>query len=79
MSERSVRVYSTALCAPCEALKADLRARGVDFTVFDPMMDEDAADFLEDRNIRTTPVMVVGEEIHVGYDPAQVAAIFDSR
>ncbi len=63
---REVIVYSTPICAPCEALKRYLRERGVEFTVKDLMMDEDAALFLEDRNIRTTPVLQVDGEILSG-------------
>ena len=63
---REVIVYSTALCAPCEALKRYLRSRGVAFTVKDPMMDEDVALFLEDRQIHTTPVLEVDGEILAG-------------
>lgn len=63
---REVIVYSTPICAPCEALKRYLRSRGVEFTVKDLMMDEDAALFLEDRNIRTTPVLQVDGELLAG-------------
>lgn len=72
MSSGDVVVYSTVFCAPCERLKAHLSARGVAFAVKDPMMDEDAADFLESRDIRTTPVLVVGDEVVVGFDMARV-------
>ncbi len=61
-----VTVYVTPLCGPCERLKDYLRSQGVAFTVRDLMMDEEAATFLEGRNIRTTPVLQVGDEILAG-------------
>lgn len=70
---REVVVYSTPLCAPCERLKAYLRAKGVAFTVRDVMVDEEAAMFLESRNICSTPVLAIDDEIIVGFDPERIA------
>lgn len=69
----TVTVYSTPLCAPCERLKAYLRNKGVEFTVKDVMIDEDAAMFLEERNIRSTPVLAVDDEIILGFDLKRIA------
>ena len=74
--EFEVRVYSTVMCQPCEALKADLHKAGIPFKVFDPMLDEDAADFLDERSIRTTPVLTVGEDIYIHYHADLVADLF---
>ncbi len=69
-------VYSSPLCAPCERMKAWLRERGHDFVVRDVMMDEEAGELLEERDIRTTPVLQVGEQFIVGFDlPAIEAAL----
>ena len=54
-----VIVYSTPLCAPCEALKRHLTARGVSLVTKDLMMDEYAAEFVEGRGIRTSPVLEI--------------------
>ena len=70
---REVVVYSTPLCIPCERLKAYLRERGVQFTVRDLLMDEEAADLLAERGIRTTPVLQVDDEFVVGFQPEKVA------
>jgi glutaredoxin-like protein NrdH len=69
---RNVVVYSTPLCAPCEHLKQYLRSRGVSFVVRDIMMDEEAAIFLEDRGIRSTPVLAVDDALVVGFDRKRV-------
>lgn len=67
MVARNVIVYSSPLCAPCERMKEYLRSRGVAFKVVDVMIDEDAAEFLESRNIRSTPVLSVDGELVVGF------------
>ncbi len=64
--DTEVVLYVTPLCAPCDRLKAYLRSRGVAFAVKDLMMDEEAAEFLESRNIRSSPVLRVGEHILAG-------------
>ncbi len=77
--ERKATVFSSPLCAPCERLKAYLRARGVEFIVRDVMMDEDAALWLEDRNIRSTPVLLLDGELIVGFDPGRIDRLLEAR
>jgi glutaredoxin len=64
--QRTVIVYSTPLCAPCEALKSYLKAHGVPFTAKDLLMDEAAADKLAALNIRSSPALEVDGEILAG-------------
>ncbi len=63
---REVIVYTTPLCPPCDRLKAYLRSRGVAFRVADLMMEPEAAEELERRNIRATPVLRVDGKILAG-------------
>ena len=63
---RNVIVYSTPLCAPCEALKSYLKEHGVAFTATDLLMDEAAADKLAALNIRSSPALEVDGEILAG-------------
>lgn len=65
-----ITVYSSPLCGPCERMKAWLTERGHDFIVRDVMMDEEAGELLERRDIRTTPVLQVGDTFVVGFDVA---------
>ena len=73
----NVTVYSTPLCAPCEQLKSYLRDRGVEFTAKDLMMDEDAAEFIDSKNIRTSPVLQVDDALLHGQElePAKIDAL----
>lgn len=77
--EAKVTVFSTPLCAPCERLKQYLRARGVDFVVRDVMVDEEAAELLESRGIRSTPALMVDDEILIGFEPERIDQLLDGR
>ena len=69
-----VIVYSTPLCAPCEQLKAYLKAHDVAFRVIDLLMDEAAAEKLEALNIRSSPALEIDGEILAGreLEPAKI-------
>lgn len=66
MAAASVTVYSTPLCAPCERLKLYLKTQGVPFEARDLMMDEEAAEKIEDLGIRSSPVLEVDGEFYSG-------------
>tara|TARA_Y100000588_G_C13981448_1_gene807393 strand:- start:166 stop:408 length:243 start_codon:yes stop_codon:yes gene_type:complete len=72
-----VTVFSTPLCAPCEQLKSYLRDRGVEFTSKDLMMDDDAAEFIDSKNIRTSPVLQVDDTLLHGQElePSRIDAL----
>ena len=72
-----VTVFSTPLCAPCEQLKSYLRDRGVEFSSKDLMMDEDAAEFIDSKNIRTSPVLQVDDTLLHGQElePSRIDAL----
>ena len=61
-----VTVYTTPFCTPCEQLKRYLSDQGVAFRVRDLMMDEEAQERLERRNIRSTPALEIDGEIYAG-------------
>ncbi len=63
---REIIVYSTPLCTPCEQLKRFLKANGIAFINKDLMMDADAAELIEDQNIRTSPVLGVNGTFYAG-------------
>lgn len=61
-------VFSSPLCGPCERMKGWLAERDYPFVVRDVMMDEAAGELLESHDIRTTPVLQVGDRFVVGFD-----------
>jgi glutaredoxin-like protein NrdH len=70
-------VYSTPFCAPCDSLKHYLTANGVPFIAKDLMMDEEAADHIEDLGIRSSPVLEVDGKAYAGaqLSPESLSAI----
>lgn len=65
---RRFTVYTTALCAPCDGLKNYLSANSIMFTTKDLMMDEAAADFIEGKGIRSSPVLQIDDDLYYGSD-----------
>lgn len=63
---RKVVLYTTPMCGPCEQVKDYLRARGIEFTVVDVLMDEDAAELLDSKGVRSAPALGVDDEIIAG-------------
>ena len=63
---RKVVLYVTPMCGPCDQIKAYLSGRGVEFSVVDVMMDEDAADLLDSKGIRSAPALAVDDVIVAG-------------
>ncbi len=64
--QKRITVYSTPFCAPCERLKQYLNQHGVAYTAIDLMMDEEAADKLDDLGLRSSPVLEIDGQFYVG-------------
>jgi glutaredoxin len=77
--QRKLVVYSSPLCAPCEALKRLLASEGLVFEVRDVMVDETAATLLETHGIRTTPALGIDGDLYAGDDlqPDRLVALLD--
>jgi len=72
-------VYSTPLCAPCEALKRILKAEGLAFETKDLMLDEEASQLLGKHGIRSAPALGIGDKIYAGDDlkPGRLIELLD--
>ena len=77
--QRRLVVYSSPLCAPCEALKRVLASEGLAFEVKDVMVDEAAATLLETHGIRSTPALGIDGDLYAGDDlePNRLVALLD--
>ena len=64
--DHEIVVFTSPFCTPCEQLKRFLTANGVDYTVRDLMMDEDAQDRLDEARIRSTPALEVDGKLFAG-------------
>ncbi|MFT4714246.1 MAG: glutaredoxin-like protein NrdH [Candidatus Azotimanducaceae bacterium] len=79
MSQTEIIVYSTPLCAPCEVLKRILATEGLAFEVKDLMVDEAAAELMDQHGIRSVPVLGIGEALYYGDElrPERLVELLD--
>ena len=67
---KKVTVYSQPGCPPCDWVKSYLTQRGVPFTDKDVSSDFSAQrELVGEYNSRSTPTVIVGDEIMIGFDP----------
>ncbi len=69
---KRVLLYSQPGCPPCFAAKQFLKARDVAFEYKDVQADPAALRELVRLKSRTTPTIVVGEEVMIGFDPQRL-------
>lgn len=69
---KPVILYSQPGCPPCTAAKQFLKARNIPFEYKDVKADHGALRELARLNSRSTPTIVVGEEVMVGFDPERL-------
>ena len=74
-----VIVYTTPLCAPCEALKRILNTEGIPFEVRDLMADEAAAELMARHGVRSAPALGIDGVIYSGEDlrPERLVELLD--
>jgi glutaredoxin-like YruB-family protein len=72
---KRVVLYSQPGCPPCHAAKQFLNARNIPFEYNDVQSDPAALDELVRLNSRSTPTIVVGEEVMIGFDPDRLDSL----
>jgi glutaredoxin-like YruB-family protein len=77
MSSKRVILYSQPGCPPCFAAKNYLKSKNVAFEYKDVQADPQAFRELLDLNSRSTPTLVVGTEVMIGFDPARLDALLN--
>lgn len=75
---KPVILYSQPGCPPCFAAKAFLQSRNVPFEYKDVQADPVALDELLALNSRSTPTLVVGGEVMIGFDPDRLTAMLEA-
>jgi glutaredoxin-like YruB-family protein len=71
---QEVVVYSGIHCAPCDAVKAYLKEKGVHYTEKNINTDKAARQELRDMGMTSIPVTVIGEERIQGFEKDQLEA-----
>jgi glutaredoxin-like YruB-family protein len=66
---KRVVLYSQPGCPPCYAAKQFLTTHKIPFEYKDVQADPAALRELVELNSRSTPTIVVGEEVIIGFDP----------
>jgi glutaredoxin-like YruB-family protein len=74
---KRVILYSQPGCPPCFAAKAFLQSHNVPFEYKDVQADPVALDELLALNSRSTPTLVVGEEVMIGFDPDRLTTLLE--
>jgi len=72
-----VRIFSTPTCPFCQRAKLFLKDRGVGFEEINVAADrEKVAELMKVSGQRGVPVIVVGNDVVVGFDQAKLEALF---
>lgn len=71
-----VVLFSQPDCPPCHVLKIFLEEKGVEFEERDITRDPSAArELMEKHKSHSTPTLVIGEEVLIGFDPERIDKI----
>jgi glutaredoxin-like YruB-family protein len=68
MSQKRVVLYSQPGCPPCFAAKHFFNSREISFEYKDVTKDPEAMRELVELNSRSTPTIVVDDEVMIGFD-----------
>ena len=72
---KRVVLYSQPGCPPCVAAKAFLAARNIPFEYKDVQADPAALRELLELNSSSTPTIVVGDEVMIGFEPNRLESL----
>lgn len=72
MTQKRVVLYSQPGCPPCYAAKNYLTSRNVEFEYKDVQGDPAALRELVKLKSRSTPTILVGDEVMIGFDPEKL-------
>ena len=71
----SITLYTKPACMQCKATKRALDKAGLDYTVVDITMDDDARDYVMALGYLQAPVVTVGDEHWSGFRPDRIREI----
>jgi glutaredoxin-like YruB-family protein len=72
---KRVVLYSQPGCPPCVAAKSFLAARNIPFEYKDIQADPAALRELLNLNSRSTPTIVIGDEVMIGFEPDRLESL----
>jgi len=72
-------VFTQPDSLPCECVRLFLKDRGAKFEERNVARDDSAVRELEQRyNSRSTPTVIIGEEVLIGFDPERIDELLAS-
>jgi glutaredoxin len=78
MSARKIIIYTQPDSLPCEAVKLFLKDRGAKYEERIVEDDEEVVRELKEKyNSRSTPTVVIGDEVLVGFDPERIDELLE--
>jgi len=76
MADKNVTIYSTPTCPYCKRTKDYLTQKGVTFTDYNVAEDrEKAKEMIQKSKQMGVPVIIVGDEIIVGFNQAKLDSL----
>ena len=77
-STKSVIIFSTPVCHFCQAAKEFFTQNNVEYTEHDVSSDQDKrSEMIEMTGQMGVPVIVIGEDVVVGFDEAKVKELLE--
>ena len=74
-----VVLYSQPGCAPCFAARTFLKSRNIPFEYKDVQADPQAFRELMDLGSRSTPTLLVGTEVMIGFEPERLETLLQAE
>lgn len=71
----SITVYSKPACVQCTATKKALDRAGIEYSVVDISLDEEARDYVMSLGYLQAPVVVAGDEHWSGFRPEMIRSL----
>jgi glutaredoxin-like protein NrdH len=71
----TVTVYSKPSCVQCTATYRGLKNAGVEFTIVDMSVDEDALARVKALGYQQAPVVITDDDNWSGYNPIKIGAL----
>jgi glutaredoxin-like YruB-family protein len=79
MMPKKLILFTQPDCPPCRWVKAFLAERGLEFEERDLSLDPEAVtDLVEKYESRSTPTLVIDDQVMIGFDPDQIEELLRS-
>jgi glutaredoxin-like YruB-family protein len=76
MADPKIIVFTQPDCPPCRSVKVYLADKGLEFEERDVTVDQEAVrELVETYQSRSTPTIVIGENVMIGFDPEELDQI----